>query len=161
MQTLKTPDWLRRLYGEIQHAAIRGVGAWAQGYSHGYIKPDEGDFPEECPDEFPVWEREETSGRWIDWAHKDMYAEVREIGDAGFPGLTHEQRKQRFVEIAMGEHKGPLGFKYFEFHFGTYAVFRVTAEQLEYMNEGYEDKAGSENERIIEDEDHRVVVYML
>lgn len=161
METVRSPDWLIQRWADVVKAAME-IGGWANEYSHGYIESDEGDFPADGPPTLvPLWrgsDDEETS--WVDWPHKELYASIRTIGDTKFPGLTHEQRKERFVEIAMGEHRGPLGVEYLEFHFGTYNVFRVTPDELKYMNEGYEDQAGSENERILEDGDWRIVVYM-
>lgn len=158
MRTTRASDWLKRRWDDIVHAAHEEIGGWANEYSNGYIVIDRDDFPKEPPELVPLYDRESS---WYEWPSKNMYAEVRTIGDTKFPGLTHEQRRQRFVDIAMGAHVGPIGREYLEFHFGTYAVFRVTDEEYTYMNEGYEDEAGSENERVLEDDGHKIVVYML
>ncbi len=138
MVTVPFPQELRSRWADIV-AAANDIGGWFDGYSHGYgfggtdDAPDDG-VPSGPPLEVPLFDVRDDEISWSDWPHKDMYAEEREAGGK---------------------------VKTMEFHFGTYALFRVTREESDILNEGYEDSAGTENERIIEDGDHRIVVYML
>lgn len=161
MRTVETPEWLRRRYADIVKAAIgeNSIGGWAHAYSHGYIQADEMDFPPRCPDEFPLWGDDGAEDCWMDWPHKDLYAEERTLFDTGFPGLTREQREERRRAIEAGE-IFLNDRKYHEFHFGTYVAFRVMDGELAMMNEGFDEP--SDIERVLPDTDgHTVVVYML
>lgn len=159
MKTIEVPEWLRRRYADIVTAAVgkNSIGGWAHAYSHGYIQADEMDFPPQCPTEVPLYDGD--GGDWADYPHKDLHAEIRTIYDTGFPGLTTEERAERQRMIAAGEIE-LHDRDYEEFHFGTYAVFRVTDDELARMNEGYDEP--SNNERVLKDDDgHTIVVYML
>lgn len=146
MKTIPFPEELRRLWPNILEAAEQ-IGGWAEGYSHGYIDADEaaGDMPKEPPAEVPVYDDES----WPDDREEAIavksspYASMREAGDTGASMPDHLQ-----------------GIEYPQFNFGTYSVFRVSREIYAAMNVGYEDTAGTDNERVVEDGDHLVVVYM-
>lgn len=92
-----------------------------------------GDLPSTAPPSFPVFYDFDD---WEEFKHKRMYAEHRGFGDGD------------------DEHMA------WEFQFGSFAVFRVPKEVFKRLNEGYEESAGMENERIIPDGDHTIVVYM-
>lgn len=117
---------------------VAEIGSWAAGYSEGYISGARSDFPEDGPpNEVPLWEELSDDNSWSDWPHRKMYAVVRDWAE-------------RDVETPI-----------LEIHFGSFALFRVSKEDHAKLNAGYEDSAGTENERFIEDGDHMIVVYMM
>lgn len=154
MKTIKTPEWLERLWPEVR-AAAEELGGWFAGYTRGFSTDAADDVPHDGPpDEWPVWDyAEEKDVVWSDWPEKDqdpdtrVYVEMRTVGD------THGA-----VVPGMPEH-----YRYPEFHLGTFAVFRVTNGQFREMAElgGYDPDEVSDNEAHIEDGDHTVVMYML
>lgn len=142
-QTTQFPEELRRRWPDILKAA-GAVGGWFDGLvgersalmgspGTGRRLDDEGDFPSEAPTEVPVLGEDDE---WSTFQHRRMYATWCGYGQ---------------------DNKEVMAW---EFNFGTFSVFRVTAEQAKALNEGYEDSAGTDNERIIGDGDHAIVVYM-
>lgn len=132
MIVVQPAEWLVRRWQDVLDAAAE-IGGWFDVYSHGLLKRDDSD-EEGLPSECPKAIPVLTKDdEWLDWPHKLTFAEERELE----------------------------GYTFMEYRFGTYAIFRAPRAVHDRLNEGYEDTAGTENERFVQDGDHVIVVYML
>jgi len=138
------PSWMVRRWGAIVQAA-NDIGGWFEGYSNGYGFGQTDDAPadgvtSDPPHEMPVY---------------DNWHESQDALDAGTAkkGDPHGTIRDMTTRGMSAPHV--------EYTFGTFCIFRATREENTRMNEGYEDTAGTENERFVEDGDHVIVVYMI
>lgn len=141
MERIEFPKELRDRWPDILKAA-REIGGWFGGYveetsglsvEEVFGRPVRPDLPPEPPAEVPVFGEDDD---WSTFEHKAMYADWRGYG-----------RDDKEVMA-------------WEFNFGSFSVFRIPQEQSDLLNAGYEDTAGTENERIVPDGDMAIVVYM-
>lgn len=120
--------------------AAAALGDWAGAYSHGRIKSGR-DIPDNPPATVPVFDNYGELSRWGDRRR------AKNLRTSPY-GLLREFNNLEGIQVV-------------EYCFGAFALFRLTREQNVKANEGYEDTAGTDNERFIQDGDHVIVVYMM
>lgn len=141
-QIIPFPPELAAKWDEIV-AACGSTSIWFDRYSHGAMRDIIGDDSDPSgmssrPPETIGVRGDGDPWKWFDENGLEIPAvDYRDWSERGVP--------RPILELTMG----------------TYCVFRCTKEELKLLNAGYEDTAGTDNERIIDDGDHAIVVYMI
>jgi hypothetical protein len=135
IETMETPEWVGRLWPQIIERS-KEIFDWAGEYSNGYISDNDADGERGLPDAPPAS---------LKLRHNDCFEHDQTYNAC----LRDEMNGYVFVPAIL------------ELNFESFNMFRLHNNVLDVVNDGYEDQAGTENERYVCDGDHTVVIYML
>lgn len=144
MKKIPLPEEIRRLWPRIIEAA-NDIGGWFEDYSNGYGFGSTDDAPSNGvtsspPEEILLFKSGRECQKALDDKKVTKSQPLGTMRDWSERGLTR---------------------KLLEIHIGTFAIFSCTRKENRLLNVGYEDTAGTDNERFVVDGDTVVVVYMM